>query len=125
LDIQREAGDYDYSSRDHLSAHVKYLVSLVSQDRVLGGSHFWVLSLNRKASKVVLNETLIRKTEMYFKTVALLAIVALKHVDGHGYAYSPRTRNWFAVEEGTEGQSVTGLPPKEYCPDVSTNQINN
>ena len=49
----------------------------------------------------------------------LLITTGLQHVSGHGYAYSPRTRNWFAVEEGAEGQSVEGLPNKEYCPDVS------
>ena len=54
-------------------------------------------------------------------TLSLLAVpfLFLEHVNGHGYAYSPRTRNWFAVEEGVEGQAVAGLPNKEYCPDVS------
>lgn len=55
---------------------------------------------------------------LYYSYAFLLAYV-LKDVSGHGYAYSPRTRNWFAVEEGVDGQGVEGLPTKEYCPDVS------
>jgi len=62
---------------------------------------------------------------MIYLSVALFATFALKHVSGHGYAYSPRSRNWFAAEEGLEGVSPTeGLPNKEYCPDcLNTNEL--
>jgi len=39
-------------------------------------------------------------------------------VNGHGYMYSPRSRNWVAFEDGTDSWSGTGdsgTPTKEYC----------
>jgi len=61
---------------------------------------------------------------MLYYSFALFVTIVLKHVSGHGYATSPRTRNWFAVEEGVDGQGVEGLPSKEYCPDcLNTNEL--
>jgi hypothetical protein len=45
--------------------------------------------------------------------LALLPLVA--HVRGHGYQSSPRSRNWYAAEEGIEGNQP-GVPRREYCP---------
>jgi hypothetical protein len=45
--------------------------------------------------------------------LVLLPLVA--HVRGHGYQSSPRSRNWYANEEGIEG-SQAGVPSREYCP---------
>jgi len=57
---------------------------------------------------------------------ALLALVGIEHVNGHGYVHSPRSRNWFAVEEGVQGVDTAGLPDKEYCPDcLNTNELPN
>eukprot|EP00547_Thalassionema_nitzschioides_P008258 CAMPEP_0194227352 /NCGR_PEP_ID=MMETSP0156-20130528/42813_1 /TAXON_ID=33649 /ORGANISM="Thalassionema nitzschioides, Strain L26-B" /LENGTH=1087 /DNA_ID=CAMNT_0038959831 /DNA_START=53 /DNA_END=3313 /DNA_ORIENTATION=+ len=57
---------------------------------------------------------------------ALLALVGMEHVNGHGYVHSPRSRNWFAVEEGVQGVDIVGLPDKEYCPDcLNTNELPN
>jgi hypothetical protein len=47
---------------------------------------------------------------------ALLVFLPLAaHVRGHGYQSSPRSRNWYANEEGIEG-SQPGVPGREYCP---------
>jgi len=45
----------------------------------------------------------------------LLSSHHLNFTDAHGYMSSPRSRNWFAAEDGTNGQE-TGLPKKEFCP---------
>lgn len=54
-----------------------------------------------------------------FKSIALLLTILVQQIAGHGYCYTPRTRNWVAVEEGVNGAAIANLPPKEYCPDVS------
>jgi len=39
-------------------------------------------------------------------------------VNGHGYLYSPRSRNWVAHQDGTDswsGGGSPGTPTKEYC----------
>jgi len=54
-------------------------------------------------------------------TVAALVIVTILSptmvikVEAHGHLISPRSRNWFAWEEGVDGGGVAGLPPKEFC----------
>jgi hypothetical protein len=54
-----------------------------------------------------------------FESIVLVAFLA-QQVAGHGYLYAPRTRNWYSVEVGVEGQSQPGVPGMEYCPSVST-----
>ena len=51
----------------------------------------------------------------------ILTVVAflVRQAAGYGYAYTPRTRNYFAAEEGTSGQAIAGKPNTEYCPHVS------
>ena len=46
---------------------------------------------------------------------ALPMIMLPLSVEGHGYMYSPRSRNFYAHLDGVDGDAVAGIPPKEYC----------
>jgi hypothetical protein len=38
-------------------------------------------------------------------------------VNGHGHLITPRSRNWYANQEGTSDPAgMAGVPPKENCP---------
>lgn len=57
-----------------------------------------------------------RSTMVSVSMQMLLVLLSLAaHVRGHGYQSSPRSRNWYANEEGIEG-SQPGVPGREYCP---------
>eukprot|EP00521_Asterionellopsis_glacialis_P003008 CAMPEP_0195261998 /NCGR_PEP_ID=MMETSP0706-20130129/9495_1 /TAXON_ID=33640 /ORGANISM="Asterionellopsis glacialis, Strain CCMP134" /LENGTH=1208 /DNA_ID=CAMNT_0040315999 /DNA_START=57 /DNA_END=3683 /DNA_ORIENTATION=+ len=65
----------------------------------------------------------------FSKSVAVLAalVVAtnLSTTEAHGHLTSPRSRNWYAAEEGMDGLSPdkTGVPKKEFCPHcLNTNE---
>lgn len=45
---------------------------------------------------------------------AALLLTAIDSVRGHGHLESPRSRNFFAFEEGVDTPQV-GKPPKDYC----------
>ena len=47
---------------------------------------------------------------------ALSMVMQAMSVRGHGYISSPRSRNWYAHEEGASFGAVDGKPLKEYCP---------
>lgn len=47
--------------------------------------------------------------------VHLILLPFVAQVRGHGYINFPRSRNWYANEEGIEG-SQPGVPRREYCP---------
>ena len=57
---------------------------------------------------------------MMLTSIALLPIVSIatllllpQSVDAHGHLTSPRSRNWYAAEDGGSGP---GVPPIDYCP---------
>jgi len=56
---------------------------------------------------------------MWKITAAILLILPSSSlVNGHGYMYSPRSRNWIAYEDGTDSWSPNGsagTPVAEYC----------
>ena len=56
------------------------------------------------------------KTYMW-KKILLLSLFNPSLVQGHGYLYSPRSRNWVAYEDGTDSWSggSAGVPLREYC----------
>jgi len=52
-------------------------------------------------------------------TFSLLSSVMIDITDAHGYMTSPRSRNWYASEDGVDGWDTVqspGVPPKENCP---------
>jgi len=55
-----------------------------------------------------------------WKKIILSSIIYSPYelVNGHGYMYSPRSRNWVAHQDGTDswsGEGSAGTPVKEYC----------
>jgi len=53
-----------------------------------------------------------------WKNVVLLALFSPHTlINGHGYMYSPRSRNWVAQEDGADSGTTggSGTPKKEYC----------
>jgi hypothetical protein len=49
-----------------------------------------------------------------------LSLLLVQEASGHGHLYTPRSRNWVAHQDGFDtGMSSSGVPQKEYCPDVS------
>ena len=88
-------------------------------------------TLRKERKKVTFLKRIIKKLTfifdifqvMIFKwnhiTLSLLFSSYASLVDGHGYMYSPRSRNWVANEDGTDswaGGGTVGTPKKEYCP---------
>jgi len=47
---------------------------------------------------------------------ALIFMANLSETEAHGHLTSPRSRNWYANQEGVSGTSTVGVPPKEHCP---------
>lgn len=55
----------------------------------------------------------------FAKLLAALILRGPVYVDAHGHMTSPRSRNWFAAEEGLGGYGgggQAGIPPQESCP---------
>ena len=50
-----------------------------------------------------------------FLSSLLLSSSTFNLIEGHGYLKSPRSRNFYAHQEGVQG-SVSGAPPKENDP---------
>ena len=51
-------------------------------------------------------------------TVVLVFSYAFCTTEAHGHMTSPRSRNWFANQEGVDGwqtEPTAGVPPKENC----------
>eukprot|EP00549_Striatella_unipunctata_P011843 CAMPEP_0118716170 /NCGR_PEP_ID=MMETSP0800-20121206/27336_1 /TAXON_ID=210618 ORGANISM="Striatella unipunctata, Strain CCMP2910" /NCGR_SAMPLE_ID=MMETSP0800 /ASSEMBLY_ACC=CAM_ASM_000638 /LENGTH=434 /DNA_ID=CAMNT_0006622529 /DNA_START=157 /DNA_END=1461 /DNA_ORIENTATION=+ len=42
-------------------------------------------------------------------------VIIINTVSGHGYMYTPRSRNWVANQDGVNGGSSADLPKREYC----------
>ena len=55
------------------------------------------------------------KSSNVFPTVFFMMTMGLSYVSGHGQLISPRSRNWFAFEEGVDGAAVAGKPRTDYC----------
>lgn len=48
-------------------------------------------------------------------TIILVTFSHFQQINGHGYLESPRSRNFFASQDGVNGEKV-GFPNKDYCP---------
>ena len=55
---------------------------------------------------------------LFFLTTVLAYSSLVVVIDAHGHMTSPRSRNWFAHEDGLDGWGSggqAGIPPKENC----------
>ena len=53
----------------------------------------------------------------HFMRVLLLVVTAVHQINGHGFMYTPRSRNYIAFEDGVDGAEA-GKYKREHCKDV-------